>query len=99
MNRIKDNKKNERMVNMAEFKVPVEWAVCDFVKVEANSFEEAVGYVVRNRNEIPLGTGPEYIDGSYKINSEDELLTSEDDSNYVKELTKLLTSYGYGKEC
>ena len=54
---------------MKTYKVPVEWAVYDFVEVEAESFEDAIQYVIDNRDEIPLGTEPEYIDETYKINS------------------------------
>jgi hypothetical protein len=58
------------------FKIPVEWTVCDFVEVRANSLEEGIDYVNKNRNNIPLGTNPEYVDGSYQVtphNSNDEI--------------------------
>lgn len=80
-----------------KFRVPVEWSVYDFVEVESDNFEEAIKYVIDNRDVIPLGTEPEYIDGSYKINSEDDIVGDEYDENYVKQLSELLQSYGYGK--
>lgn len=80
-----------------KFRVPVEWSVYDFVEVESDNFEEAIKYVIDNRDMIPLGTEPEYIDGSYKINSEDDIVGDEYDENYVKQLSELLQSYGYGK--
>lgn len=80
-----------------KFRVPVEWSVYDFVEVESDNFEEAIKYVIDNRDIIPLGTEPEYIDGSYKINSEDDIVGDEYDENYVKQLSELLQSYGYGK--
>ena len=81
---------------MKTYKVPVEWAVYDFVEVEAESFEDAIQYVIDNRDEIPLGTEPEYIDGTYKINSEDETSLTEYDDGYAKELADMLRTYGYG---
>ena len=80
-----------------KFRVPVEWSVYDFVEVESDNFEEAIKYVIDNRDIIPLGTEPEYIDGSYKISSEDDIVGDEYDENYVKQLSELLQSYGYGE--
>lgn len=80
-----------------KFRVPAEWSVYDFVEVESDNFEEAIKYVIDNRDIIPLGTEPEYIDGSYKISSEDDIVGDEYDENYVKQLSELLQSYGYGK--
>ena len=80
-----------------KFRVSVEWSVYDFVEVESDNFEEAIKYVIDNRDIIPLGTEPEYIDGSYKISSEDDIVGDEYDENYVKQLSELLQSYGYGK--
>ena len=52
---------------MKKFSIPVTWQVWDKVKVEAETIEEAIEYVKNNIDEIPLGTEPEYIDGTYKI--------------------------------
>ena len=53
---------------MKKFSVPVTWQVWDMIEVEgAETIEEAIQYVKDNIDEIPLGTEPEYIDGSYKI--------------------------------
>ena len=49
------------------FIIPVSWAVCDTVKVQANSLEEAFEFVRDNSEQIPLGTEPEYIDGTYTV--------------------------------
>ncbi len=83
---------------MKKYKIPVEWGVYDVVEVEAESFADAVKYAVTHKDEIPLGTTPEYIDGSYKINSEDEVVASENDENYVSELVRILEGIGYGSE-
>ena len=50
-----------------KFSIPVTWEVWDKVEVEAETIEEAIQYVKDNLDTIPLGTEPEYIDGSYKI--------------------------------
>lgn len=52
---------------MKKFSIPVTWEVWDKVEVEAETLEEAIQYVKDNIDTIPLGTEPEYIDGSYKI--------------------------------
>ena len=57
---------------MQKFQIPVEWTVWDKVEVEANTLEEAVQYVKDHMEEIPLGTEPTYIDGSYKFSTEEQ---------------------------
>lgn len=59
-----ENKKIKR------FSIPVEWTVCDKIEVEATSLEEALQFVRDNLDIIPLGTEPEYIDGTYKISDD-----------------------------
>lgn len=54
-----------------KFSIPVTWEVWDKVEVYAESIEEAIQYVRDNLDTIPLGTEPEYIDGSYKIEDGD----------------------------
>lgn len=49
------------------FYIPVEWSVWDKIEIEAYTIEEAVQWVKEHIDEIPLGTDPEYIDGSYRI--------------------------------
>lgn len=62
---------------MKRFKVPVTWEVYDTVEVEAETAEEAVKYVEDNLDYIPLGTEPEYVNGSYKTDVEDISLVEE----------------------
>ena len=57
---------------MQKFQIPVEWTVWDKVEVEANTLEEAVQYVKDHMEGIPLGTEPNYIDGSYKFSTEEQ---------------------------
>lgn len=52
---------------MKKFSIPVNWEVWDKVEVEAETIEEAIQWLKDHIDEIPLGTEPEYIDGSYKI--------------------------------
>ena len=52
---------------MKKFSIPVTWEVWDKIEVEAENIEEAIQYVKDNLDTIPLGSEPEYIDGSYKI--------------------------------
>lgn len=75
---------------MSKFKIPVEWMVCDFVEVEANNVEEAIQYVVDNANDIPLGTEPEYIDGTWRISAD-----AYDGNGDVKAIKEELEQY-YG---
>lgn len=72
------------------YKIPVEWAVFDTIEVKANSFAEAVKYAKVNADNIPLGTEPYYIDGSWCINGDDETSSNE-------ELVEHLINVGYGK--
>lgn len=50
-----------------EYVIPVDWQVYDTVKIKADSLNEAYRWAVDNAEKIPLGTEPEYIDGSYQI--------------------------------
>ena len=56
---------------MRKFSIPVTWEVWDKIEVEAETIEDAIKYVKDNIDFIPLGTEPEYIDGSYKIDDGD----------------------------
>lgn len=78
---------------MKTFKIPVEWTVTDIVEVEAETFIDAVQYVIDNADEIPLGTEPNYIDGSWKISAE-----AWDEELNAKQITEELEQY-YRKYC
>ena len=70
---------------MKRFSIPVIWEVWDKIEVEAETIEEAIAYVKENIDEIPLGTWPEYIDGSYRIDDGDNgNATIEDAVHYLK---------------
>ena len=69
------------------FSLPVIWQVWDKVQIQADSIEEAVQYLKDNIDTIPLGTEPEYIDGSYRIDDGD------DGINDIQETVKYLKEY------
>lgn len=75
---------------MKKFSIPVTWEVWDKIEVEAETIEEAIQYVKDNLDTIPLGTEPEYVDGSYKIedgnNGESDI---EETVSYLKEYWNL----------
>lgn len=71
---------------MKTFYLPVAWSVWDKVPIKANSIEEAIQYLKDNIDEIPLGTEPEYIDGSYSIeDGRDGSANVEDTIAYLRE--------------
>lgn len=71
---------------MKRFYIPVTWEVWDKIEVEAETIEEAVEYVKENIDSIPLGTEPDYIDGTYKIDDgENGEATVEDAVRYLYE--------------
>ena len=72
---------------MKKFSIPVVWKVWDKVEVEAETIEEAIEYVKNNINENPLGTEPEYIDGTYKIDD------GKDGEKSIEETVKYLRKY------
>ena len=75
---------------MKKFSIPVTWEVWDKIEVEAETIEDAIKYVKENIDIIPLGTEPEYIDGSYKIDDGDNgEATIEETVNYLKEYWNL----------
>ena len=52
---------------MKEFTIPVTWQVWDKVTVQAETIEQALQYLEDNMEDIPLGTEPEYIDGTHRV--------------------------------
>ena len=56
-------------------------------KSKIKTIEEAIEYVKNNINEIPLGTEPEYIDGTYKIDD------GKDGEKSIEETVKYLRKY------
>lgn len=52
-------------------KLPVEWACCGFVDIEADSIEEAMAIFNKTNDNIELPSDFEYVDGSFQIGSDD----------------------------
>jgi hypothetical protein len=50
--------------------VPVTWEACGFIKVKAESAEQACSMVHENPDEYPLPYQSEYIDGSFDISGD-----------------------------
>ena len=72
-----------------EWIVPVTWEVCGFIKVRAESAEEACKKVHEDADDYPLPYQSEYIDASFDISGSIEEAT---------EMSKIYTSnYNSGK--
>lgn len=73
--------------NKQKFKIPVEWAACGVVEIEASSLEEAVQIFDDTIDDIPL---PEafYVDGSFFRCEEGEGSTKEETLEYYKLFNK-----------
>jgi hypothetical protein len=56
---------------MKTWKIPVTWEEYGFVKVEANTLEEAIEIAYDDAGVIPLPDG-EYVMGSWRVSGEDE---------------------------
>lgn len=61
---------------MKEWKIPVVWEEYGFVKIEANTLEEAMKIARDDEGVIPLPEG-NYVDNSWKLDTED--------TDYVRE--------------
>lgn len=73
------------------FSIPIEWIVTETIEIKANSLQEAIEFINENADLIPLGTEPEYIDGTWKI-SADESGTMD-----TKEIIETLGNYRYSE--
>ena len=86
------------------FLIPVSWEVSDFVRVQADSLEEALNWLKENSDEIPLGTEPEYVDASYQIGSLEECQVYLDEvedysrKNSVKMAVDIMWDFDEGEE-
>lgn len=52
------------------FKIPVSWEMCGFIRVDASSLEEAIKYAVEHEHEFELPDDGNYIDASFKIETD-----------------------------
>ncbi len=58
--------------NDGTYLIPVEWSVYSTINVEADNLEEAIEKAKAAIDDLPISTDCEYIDGSYKINADDD---------------------------
>lgn len=65
---------------MQYYKIPVSYSVCGEVEIEANSLEEALEYAKDNIRDLELPDEPQYIEDSYEINDDIELLKAINES-------------------
>lgn len=56
---------------MAKFKLPVEWVMCGFVEIEADSLEDAIDKFWEQADEISLPKDSRYVDASFRLTTED----------------------------
>lgn len=54
-----------------KFIIPVMWQVYSTIRVEADNLQEALIRAQEHIDSVPLGSNPEYVDGSYEINIQD----------------------------
>ncbi len=66
---------------MKTFEIPVSWEASGFVKIEANSLEEAIEIFDEKEDEISLPLDSEYIDGSFKRSEDEEFIAMCNDNN------------------
>ena len=79
---------------LRDYYIPVTWQVWDKVKIEAKSLKEAIKYFKEHVDEIPLGTEPEYIDGTFQIDDGNDGESSiEETLQHLKEYWNLGGDY------
>ena len=52
---------------MNKYRVPVYWTVSGYIDVEAETEEDAIGYVQDNLDELELPDVEEYLEDSFEI--------------------------------
>lgn len=79
---------------LKNYYIPVTWQVWDKVEIEAKSLKEAIKYFKEHVDEIPLGTEPEYIDGTFQIDDGNDGESSiEETLQHLKEYWNLGGDY------
>ena len=59
-----------------EFVIGVSWEVQSTITIKANSREEALKYAEEHLDDIPLPTENDYIDGSFKVEMDPDLVNT-----------------------
>ena len=57
--------------------IPVSWEVYSTIRIKANNLQDALEKAEAHIDDIPLGTDTEYIDGSYKLDLDNNLITAQ----------------------
>ena len=68
----------EYVSDTGEYILPVEWTDYSTVKVKAKNLQEAIDKFNAVISDIPLDTQPEYVDGSYRLNDDNDLRDCQD---------------------
>ena len=55
-----------------QIRLPVVWEVSDVVTVKAESIEDGIQVFKKTADDMPLPSDPDYVDGSFKLWTEDE---------------------------
>lgn len=68
------------MSNEKSFLIPVSWTVYSTIRVEADSLEDALEIALKKCDRIPISSECEYVDDSYVIESDIDMLKCAQDS-------------------
>lgn len=69
-----ENSDDEDEDGATEFLIPVEWTVYGTVMVEAKTLEDAIEWAKNNSDEINLPDESSYMNGSFVINDDEDLI-------------------------
>lgn len=58
--------------------IPVSWEVYSTIRIKANNLRDALEKAETHIEEIPCGTNTEYIDGSYKLDRDGDLIMAQE---------------------
>lgn len=58
--------------------IPVSWEVYSTIRIKANNLQDALEKAEAHIEEIPCGTNTEYIDGSYKLDKDGDLIMAQE---------------------
>lgn len=62
---------DEKAKNLPEWRIPVTWSVCGYVKIPAATLEEAMEIAKDEDGVIPLPDENDYVDGSWELSETD----------------------------
>lgn len=57
-----------------KYVIPVSYEMAGSITIEATSIEEALDIAVNHMDELPLPNDAEYIDGSYAVGTEEDVI-------------------------